>query len=196
MRIVGKLTTAIAIGFLVLGCNAANNLESFRAFGASDLSGAPDFRTPFTAPVIVVRHSMGLSRVYLYAEKGAVNQYIEGGSGEALPVSVYVRPPTDMSGSNLKIHRSLALSGGYQFSGVFTDMENRNVALALAKEVLARSYCSGGAVTENYDAQFVDDTGPRPVARDRPMITAIPPNNERKTPGWSVMLRCGLWSKP
>lgn len=196
MRIMRKLATAIAISFLALGCNGDNNLESFRAFGASDRSGAPDFRTPFTAPTIVVRHSLGLSRIDLHAERGAVDRYVEGGSGEALPVSVFLNLPTDMNGSNLKVHRSLALSGEYQFSGAFTDMENRNAALALAKEVLARSYCLGGAVTENFDAQFVDETGPRPVARDRPMITSIPPNNERRTPGWSVELRCGLWSKP
>lgn len=196
MRIVTKLLIAIAISFFALACNGDNNLESFRAFGASDRSGAPDFRTPFTAPTIVVRHSLGLSRIDLQAERGAVGRYIEGGSGKALPVRLFLNLPTDMNGSNLKVHRSLTLSGEYQLSGSFTDIENRSTVLAMAKEVLARSYCFGGAVTENYDAQIVDTTGPRPVPRDSPMIVSIPPNNERRTPGWSVQLRCGLWSEP
>lgn len=188
--------TIITLSFLAFGCADDNTLEKYRTFGVSDRSGAPDFNTPFTAPYIVAHHSLGLSRIHLIAVSDAVGQYVEGGSGEALPVSVFLDLPTDLSGSVPRVHRSLALNGDYQFSGAFTDSENWNVALALAKEVLERSYCLGGVVTENSDAQIGDVSGGRSVARDRPAISVVPPNNEGWAPGWRVQLRCGLWSKP
>lgn len=179
----------------LLGCSGSGDIKRLRVFSASDLSGAPDFRTPFTAPIVVVRHSLGYSSVSLFAQRAAVGSYVKGGKGEDLPVTLNIDMPKDLVGLSPKVHRSLALNTQHQFSGLLTDQINRKTALAFAKDVLAQTYCIGGSVTENHTAQYVDTTGTRPVARSLPMVSRKPPGG-RFTPGWTVHLRCGLWSKP
>lgn len=190
-----QTVTVIAASLMLFGCTERGSIDSFRTFSPRDVPNSPDFRTPFTAPIVVVEHSLGYSRVSIMAERGAESLYVESGQGEALPVTIYIKMPKGLRGAVRNVHRSLELSGQYQFSGVLTDAVNRDTALAFAKEVLARSYCVGGDITENHNAQIVDTNGPQPVARAFPMISSSPPGG-RFTPGWTVNLRCGLWAKP
>jgi len=186
----------ILAGLILSGCETGGDrLEDFRTFSASDVPDSPDFRTPFTAPMLLVEHSLGFSSVDVIAQSGATGQFVRDGQGEALPVTVRIGLPKDIMGRNPKIHRSLFLNRQYQFSGVLTDRVNQAAALALAKEVLARTYCVGGEITENFNAQYVDSNGPRPVAVNAPTIKASQPG-DRFVPEWIVRLRCGLWARP
>lgn len=189
-------TIVILTGLILSSCEAGgDNLEDFRTFSASDVPDTPDFRAPFTVPIVLVEHSMGFSSVDVEAQLGAIGRYVRGGQGEALPVTVRIGLPKDIFGRNPKVHRSLFLNRQYQFSGTLTDSVNQAAALALAKEVLARTYCVGGEITENYTAQIVDTSGPRPVALTVPMIKSSPPGGGY-VPEWIVRLRCGLWTMP
>ncbi len=190
------LKTLVIIGFVssLSACAGGAGLARYAAFSEADIPATANFRSPVTAPTLVVGLSSGIVSVDILSQKGAEREFVKGGGGEPLPVSVYIDLPAQTSDGIREVHRGLKLDGDYKFIGVATDAVNRDVALALAKEVLAKTYCRGGAVTENHDAQVVDTKGSEPVLRKFPMISSSPPDG-KYIPGWTVKLLCGLWTK-
>lgn len=136
----------------------------------------------------VVRHSGGESTVEFHFSRN-VNRaaFSRSGKGEAVPVSVRLSPSKQgFALYQKKRHRRLDLRQNYRISGKVYRKSNRKSAVALTREVLGRTFCNDGTVTENHDmGDFVSFYGRRSNARS--------PEGFGVLPGVVVNFRCSRW---
>lgn len=136
----------------------------------------------------VVQHSNGYSTVeILFSRYVNLKAFSPSGKGEALPVSVRLSPRAQgFALYQKKNHRSLDLSQTYKISGRVYRKSNRKSAAALTREVLERTFCKGGVVTENHDmGEFVKLYG------RKSKVTS--PEGFGVLPGVVVEYRCSRW---
>jgi hypothetical protein len=136
---------------------------------------------------LIVKHSQGYSTVEPLYELNEYQRYSSNGTGQPAPVEVRINPPENPNSSYVVARskfRRLETDKEYQFHGPFLSKWNRNAAIGLAQEVLAKTHCAGGSVT---------------LDTDRPEVAQSYGRNNRTAsglkmmPGWVVHLRCSRW---
>ena len=157
-----------------------------------DLPRKADFRAPWTAPTILVRHSLGFAEISVRTRKGDSKKYVRNGKGEALPINVFISMPllterdVMMGGISRRFNRQFTTSQPYSFRGHFLSPQNKKAVVSMAIEVLAGTFCSGGEVKENHKYLFVDKRGSEPKVRYSELAIAT-------DGGWSIKLSCSRW---
>jgi len=136
---------------------------------------------------VIVKHSKGYSKVTPLYEMHVHRRFSVSGRGKPVPISVKIDPPLNPNVSvslPKSSYRALETDTEYQFKGSFLFDSNREVAIGLAREVLMKTHCYGGTVTQDTDKpEFVQVF--RKGAR-----TA---SGERILPGWAIHFRCSRW---
>ncbi|EEE39177.1 hypothetical protein RKLH11_3024 [Rhodobacteraceae bacterium KLH11] len=162
-------------------------------------TGEPNFSGPSSknGRFIVVRHSSGISKVKIYAKRGAKGLYTRNGTGEPLPVTVAVTDNLCTQGSkNLftkKFHARLKNTFATQFYTPFTAAQNESQAISLAQTVLRATYCPKGEIKLNHSFQYVDKKGKKPVVKTSP--AAAPWDSPPFDAQWTIQLTCSEWRK-
>lgn len=136
---------------------------------------------------LIVKHSQGYSKVTPLYELNVHRRYSASGRGKAVPISVKIDPPMKPNVSvslPRSSYRALSTDNEYQFKGSFLSDSNREVAIRLAREVLMKTHCYGGAVTQNTDKpEFAQAFGKR----------ARTASGQSILPGWAIHFRCSRW---
>ena len=135
-------------------------------------------------PVMLVTHSLGTSTVEVMYPIGVEEAYYADGTGAPVPVSVRIdRPEHPGALYPLADHRRLTLARQATFSGNLWDEHNRPAAVALTREVLQRTHCLGGTVTDHALSGRQANAYGEGVRVD----------SGRMAPGWVVEFRCSRW---
>lgn len=134
---------------------------------------------------LLVKHSQGYSKVAPLYGVNVQNEYSRNGSGEAVPIVVKIDPTEHPSAMYPRSKfRRLKLDQEYVFVGKIYNKKNRASAIAMAREVLAKSHCRGGKVT---------DDPAKPEIAEAYGRNARTANGVSISPGWAVYLRCSKW---
>ena len=162
--------------------------QALPEFSPADVPKAlPHRRSVFqhAGPVMLVTHSLGTSTVEVMYPKGVEETYSADGKGAPVPVSVRIDGPEHPGALYpLADHRRLTLAGQTAFSGNLWDENNRAAAVALTREVLQRTHCLGGTVTDHALSGRQANAFGEGVRMDAGHIMA---------PGWVVEFRCSRW---
>ncbi|MGB0507821.1 MAG: hypothetical protein ACPGGK_16665 [Pikeienuella sp.] len=135
-------------------------------------------------PYIVIQHAHGYSGVEILYELRANDRYAENGTGVAIPIDVRIDPPYS-SNTLLQrdVFRRLEIAETYNFGRAIYAEENRSQIIQLATEVLTKTHCLVGEVTQNAK-RGTEAYSVRPGQRV---------NGISIDPGWIVHLRCSRW---
>lgn len=136
---------------------------------------------------LVVKHSQGYSSVEPLYELKVHEKYSANAAGQPVPVYVRIDPPFN---PNYDVRlpysrfRMLETAEEYQFKGRFLSQSNRETAIGLAQEVLAKTHCAGGRVTQNTDLPELAESYGR---------NARNASGDSIVSGWVINLRCSRW---
>ncbi len=134
---------------------------------------------------LVVRHSLGYSTVEPLYELNAHRLYSKNGRGADIPIAVRVNPPIHYSAQLPRSsYRQLELDQEYTLPAAFLSKRNQATIVALSREVLAKTHCRGGTVTEDRTApDFAESYNRRSKA----------PSGLSIRPSWVVKFLCSRW---
>lgn len=195
MRFIGLIATLIVFASSALACTNMNRLPVFQEERHS--TGKPDFGQTKKSRRIVVKHALGISAFSISAKQGAVGQYTRNGTGAPLPVSVLITKnkcrKNFTNRFTKKLHARLPMEKTYAMRQPLTNPANQEAVVALAKTVLATTYCRGGTIKVNPNFRYVDDSGSQPVVKTAPAIASYPNAIQY---AWGVHFTCSLWRLP
>lgn len=137
---------------------------------------------------LLAGHSQGHSVIEVLYPLNVHHAYARNGKGPAVPLQVRIDPPAHPTARYPRtVYRRVRLDQDYSFSRRLYDMDNREAAIELSREVLSKTHCRGGTLTEdNSKGDFAQAYGPRNRAG---------PHGATVSPGWIVSYRCSRWRK-
>jgi len=185
---------------LLLGMPAdarCTNYASLATFDARrHTTDRADFDDGKAITRLVVETAAGLLPVQVSSPRNADQRYFRDGAGKPMPISVSIEKHACKEGGKRlftrKYFRKLPMDPPFPFAAPLGSPASAPDVEALARTILASTYCKGGEIGLNRNKIYLDERGAKP----KPGV--LVPAVQLLGPGygdvvWSVLLTCSIW---